>query len=256
MRTSSVRTSRAVLRTAITIACLAPAIACGPAGREGTDSASGRTAATSVDSARGGQPQRVGPPYQGTLPDSIHKLDAARFAEFVGQKRYKGRTIDRDCSGSDCGPGRSTKIKIEAIEDAYEVDYINLPRTGVIVGRMRNIGPHRDVKYDSLPPNDPNTAWYLLWTRATNGNAAFLHFVQLKERGPGAPVMAVLPDSFPVFDCRDQHDWKASDAGFKDEKDCRQRLASDSLPFAAPVSRVGTAWLSCAQGCCTADFSR
>jgi hypothetical protein len=254
MRTSSHRASRAVLRTVTALGLLASAIACGAAGNSDAKvAASARDAAGNTDSTPAvALPQRVGPPYQGTLPEPIQTIDAARFREFVSQKRYKGRTVDRDCFGEGCGPGASTRVRIEAIEDAYELDYITLPAKGVVVGRMRNVGAHRDVKYDGLPANDQNTMWYLLWTRAPGGRA-FQRFVQLTQRDSGGPVMTVASDSFPVFHCREEHHWKESDAGFTD---CRAGVARDSARTAEATSRTGTAWLSCAQGRCSADYAR
>jgi hypothetical protein len=201
--------------------------------------------------------------YAGTLPEPVEQIDAARFRTFVSQKVFRGtRVVDRDCAESDCRPdgqgGPEARIRIqaiEAIEDAHCVDFVNLPANGVVVGRMSNVGSRQDVRYaelpSSTPPGNPNVVWYMVWVPSADG--AVLRLVRLTERGPDSPKKEMDPRIGRVFEC-DKHPSDHPDAGFKK---CSPSVAqSAGAPFALPVDRTGTAWLSCAQGCCTAEYSR
>jgi hypothetical protein len=198
--------------------------------------------------------------YAGTLPDAVERMDAARFRTFVSQKVFRGtRVVDRDCAESDCRPGGGggpeARIRIQAIEDAHCVDFINLPANGVVVGRMSNVGSRQDIRYSELPastpPGNPNVVWYMVWVPSAEG--AVLRLVRLTERGPDSPKKEMDPRIGRVFEC-DKHPSDHPDAGFKK---CAASVAQNAgAPFAPPVDRSATAWLSCAQGCCTAEYSR
>lgn len=231
-------------RVALTGGMLSIILGCGSSGSTTADVAS--PAATPRAASAPAAPAIQGgvTSYKGALPGSIETIDVADFEAVVANAAWSaGRDVDRDCAELLCRLHLwSTSVRIKAIDDAHLVDYKNLPPNGVLVARMRNLGNHKELRYQ-LPRGDD---WfYVLFVNDKLG-VPRMRLVRHMTSSPGAHSLKVLEMGPSVSDCGDGHKFASPDADFKD---C---VGGGVAPAS---SRSAKAWVSCSQGCCTSDFS-
>jgi hypothetical protein len=200
----------------------------------------------SLQSCRSSAPYHPAGDYQGELRVPIEHLGVEVFEEIVKHADWSnGHDVDRDCSDASCVPNTGgTRVRIRAIGDAWKISRLAPPGAGVLVARMRNDGDGRESVYGIPPGKD---WWYLLWDRNASGTPRW-RLVRHHAPFLGHHEISFPSYGEPIKDCGDAHVYTVSDADFKD---CPPPLGAVTIAMAAARAR---AWVTCSQGCCTADY--
>jgi len=163
--------------------------------------------------------------------------------------------VPRKCkknSGQPCTGTETTTVEIEPMEGAKDVDHENMTEPFVVMARMRNVGDFEESLYGMPPHSD---YWYVTWISDAN-NHAWMQIVRTVKDASGKPSLEPDPKKFQVKLCPDHHGKpNQSEAGFTD---CLSAgfVVDTSQGRVAPKSDTGPAWLTCSQGCCTAEYVR
>jgi hypothetical protein len=252
--TSRAGPARIIVLGAAIVWAGAASLACKPAGEKGGETSrtpavdtaspeSSRTAAATDTSA----PYRPAT-YRGALPKPIDSLirNPREFLDLVGPHVWRGHdNVRRDCKA--CGPAQFTIVDVGAIEDAHTVKHDSLPPNGVIMARLHNHGQRIEAKY-GIPPAG---VWYVLWG---GDGQAVPHMRMVKLVVSGHDTTIALTDVLGrIRDCGDTHADTTLAGPDADFASCRSRLAPRTTPEIATSQRTDGVWLSCSQGCCTAD---
>lgn len=202
-------------------------------------------------------PTQISPKYgrwAGSLPQSIEAMKADQFLRLARSRKWAGWARPRTCKGTGCGGAEKyTWASAEAIEDAHtvDIDSLNLSPTGVIIGRLKNLGALQEDTY-GVPAGKEE--WYFLW----GGDGAAKPHMRLVKLNPGgwgiAPTMRVDGPARVISACEPKHFHPRQRSSDADLTGCGPRNADGSLAGRVFHTKAG-AWISCSQGCCTADSS-
>jgi hypothetical protein len=163
--------------------------------------------------------------------------------------------VKRKCkknSGQPCSATESIVVEIEPMEGVDGVDHENMTEPLVVMARMRNTGDFEESLY-GMPPH--SEYWYITWIADANKHAR-MQIMRTVKDAAGNTVLELDPKQYPVKLCPDDHGKPSkSEAGFTD---CLSTgfVADSSQGRSAPKSDTGPAWLTCSQGCCTAEYAR
>ena len=225
--------------------------ACGSQEKAAGDSAQARSAAQMpADSGRSRASASTNVPEPaytplGTLPRPLDDMLAhpAEFKELVDPpSMYTGNFANRSCVA--CG-GEKTKVHVGAIADAWRVNFNSLPLNGVIMGRMQNFGKYDEEQY-RIPKKE---TWYILWG-GDGASDAHMRFIRRIDEPNNVTRFELVPGWLSkVTDCGHPKKFKP-DADFSD---CELKFAAERNGGGAVLSANKGVWLSCSQGCCTAD---
>lgn len=199
------------------------------------------TAATTPATAQTAQATAA---FKWELPAKIESIGAKNLEIFVKMAEWRGsKTRDRHCIG--CPANAVTRVKIEAIEGAHFLDPANPPKNGVLIERMRNLGPHTEKRYE-LPPGNNYT--YILWDRDSEGTPQ-MRLVWLNTSGK-EPELKFEPKGRQIFRC-DSHAQSSDEADFKECDPPHGKGAKDAVTAA---SATANAWVTCSLGCCSSEY--
>jgi hypothetical protein len=252
-RTSGAWTTRLVVSSVVIVAALRMT-ACNSSGDAGDQSGATGSTAGATDSGRAQTTAlRVGVAVP-RLPEKIETISAEALLAVVDGRTWTGQIVERECGEPNCStaPGgpKSTILRNEAVAGVNDLAFDTLPPNGVVVGRMTNLGQHKDALYQ-LPAHKGD--WYVILTRGPTPATATLQLANLDFRGNGKPVKDLMPTSWIVSKCDDGHTgpYPSPNAGFKD---CTG-APTPGVPLVATSFNRG-AWFTCSLGCCTTDSGR
>lgn len=198
------------------------------------------------------------------LPEPVESYTRrpGEFAALVGAddgRRWRGAGArQRECEGAGCRPGTdSTPVIIEAMLGAHRVDLGALPRNGLVIARMRNLGRHQEKLYRLLPAS------------AVRGYYLVIEPLPAGQYDPSRPrarlkVVQLMPGNAPLrietwmggFNACDHRHPSPPDSTAADFVDCADAPGQIRNPggsggetaVAAFASARG--WISCIHGCC------
>ena len=191
----------------------------------------------------------------GALPRPIESYasDAAGFHALVRSRGWVGRDRPRKCIDDPaCArPGNPARawLRVQAIEDAHEVDLNGLPGNGVLMGRIMNVGRMRDSIYGIAPGREE---WYIvLEPMEGRPDSARQKIARLTFEGNSDVPRAVevVEVAEPVVACPPHGEPRPRFP----EADFRPCSLSVSTPDTTSSFLTARAWMACAHGCCTSN---
>lgn len=176
-------------------------------------------------------------------PDDF--LQFVRARGWVGQDRPRQCDDDAGCNGPT--PSKKTWMRVQAIDDSHLIDLTKLGPNGTLVGRMMNIGLHRDARYHipAYQVGEYTVENYIL-VLPPNGKQ---RLVSLSF--PNGKPRVRITDLDGLFHPCPPHDDPPLGYAFADFRTCpgQTKVAAATADY-----ETALAWISCSYGCCSSEF--
>jgi hypothetical protein len=244
---------RGAFRVVTSVAVMLIVIACGKAERHQADSAAtaSSAAAPAGTAALAAAPARATAPQPGALAKSIDSYSGDELFQFTRGLRFTGgNERQRRCRGSAAcrgrGPSRSTRVRVDAVDQQDSLSAATLPANGVIAVRANNRGAVADSMYNMQP--GANYEYFLIVSPSANGGKATWRLEELDVTQGKRAHRSVATGT--VTECN--HPFRrGARADFKTCASAALVRPASYKPFQSDSEEP--IWWDCALGCCTAD---
>jgi hypothetical protein len=214
--------------------------------KSGREDSPGVSSASNTSSMGGARVLRT---FKGELAKDIGEYTKYDLDTLLAGASWSGaKNNNRKCRNC----GAPTKVTIEAIDDARLVHSNNLPSHGVVIGRMSNEGNDVEDRYD-LPPKHAGAVTYMILVPNPTSSDRRKAVIRLATVFEGGTTVWVSNSREPIGPCSD-NDSPPSDskAEFQSCEDKHPTGKSEGPTLTYDPER-GPFWISCFEGCCSAD---
>ena len=217
------------------------------------------------DKVRNDEPQA--PPaimkgLKGTLPNDLQTYlnNGPAFKDFVIRKGWYGWDRKRKCiDHPDCANGAALGwMRIQAIEDAHTYPLSGLPATGLVIGRMSNVGLYTDATMHVPKAQNYWDEYYFVLKNNGSKTSAELWIALLShDQKTGLPnkKMTIVKAANDFRPCAGHVARPLKPEG--DFRDCSPHPATGaqgSKRAGRLASETEFAWFTCVDGCCRAQW--